>query len=78
MLLPLRAQAVRGEQRLRRVREFVDTALHRLPFPLQDTKGDHAARALMHLRSRRTRLTAIHPAWILADADDLFNVGPDP
>ena len=49
-----------------------------LPFPLQHAKGDQAAGQVMPLSLLRTRLTAIEPELVFADADDCFDLRTDP
>ena len=56
------------------VLELVDTALVRLPFPLQDTKGDETAGHVMQLGPLRAGLTAREGPLIFADADDFCNL----
>lgn len=49
-----------------------------LPFPLQHTKCDQAAGQVMPLSLLRTRLTAIQPELVFADADDFLDLRPHP
>jgi hypothetical protein len=57
------------------VLEFVDREASVMAFPLQDTKRDHTAREVMHLRPLGARLTATQTELILTDSNDLFNLG---
>ena len=49
-----------------------------MPFPLQHTTGDQAAREMLQLRPRRLRLTAIQPELILTHTDDFLDVHTHP
>jgi hypothetical protein len=49
-----------------------------MPFPLQDTKRDQAAGQVMPLSPLGTRLTAIEPELVCADADDFLGLSTHP
>jgi hypothetical protein len=49
-----------------------------MPFSLQHTKRNQAAREMMQLSPLSTGLTAIQPAWILAHTDDFLDWCPHP
>jgi hypothetical protein len=54
--------------------EVVDREASVMPFPLQDTKRDHTAGAVMEWRSRGARLTARQAQWLLTGANDFFTL----
>ena len=58
--------------------EFVDREVSVMPFPLQHTKGDQAAREMMQLSLLRTCLTAIQPELILTHPDDFLDLCAHP
>jgi hypothetical protein len=45
-----------------------------MPFPLQHTKGNQAAREMMQLSPPRPRLTVIQPELILTHPNDFLDV----
>jgi hypothetical protein len=60
------------------VLEFVDREASVRAFPLQDTKGHHTARDVVHLRLLGAHLTARSTELLLTDADDFLDLGTYP